>query len=224
MREITFNSINELRNTLQQYNAQLIAVSKTVSADIIRECYYSTKQFAFAENYVDELINKTIALNYLPLEWHFIGSLQTNKCKLIANCVSWVHGITSLRQAQKLNNYRQDNLARLQVLIQVNISHENSKHGLETFNQVVELAKQIETLPNLQLRGLMGMATNTTDQQLILSQFQQLASYQQQLNNHYGFKLDHLSMGMSADYLLALQAGSTMVRIGSSIFGKRSYA
>jgi pyridoxal phosphate enzyme (YggS family) len=219
--------ITEIRQELTQHInngcvASLIAVSKTYPPEAIQEAYHNAQQIAFGENYPQELANKVEQLKNLPLEWHFIGNIQSNKTKLIAENAAWVHTLTNLNHATRLNNQRPDHLMPLQVLIEVNISNESSKHGLSNLAEIIPLAKEINLLPNLKLRGLMGMASATDDVELIKSQFNQLKSYQQQLNEQ-GFNLDQLSMGMSGDYIHALECGATMIRIGSLIFGERNY-
>jgi pyridoxal phosphate enzyme (YggS family) len=219
--------ITKIRQELiQQANnncaASLIAVSKTIAIEAIQEAYHGAQQIAFCENYPQELANKVEQLKNLPLEWHFIGNIQSNKTKLIAENAAWVHTLTNLNHATRLNNQRPDHLPPLQILIEVNISNESSKHGLSNLAEITLLAKEINLLPNLKLRGLMGMASATDDVELIKSQFNQLKDYQQQLNKH-GFNLDQLSMGMSGDYIHALECGATMIRIGSLIFGERNY-
>lgn len=219
--------ITKIRQELTQHTnngctASLIAVSKTYPTEAVQEAYNQTKQLAFGENYPQELASKVEQLKNLPLEWHFIGNIQSNKTKLIAENAAWVHTLTNLNHAMRLSNQRPAQLMPLQVLIEVNISAEVSKHGLNNLAEIISLAKEINLLPNLKLRGLMGMASATQDSELIKAQFKQLKSYQQQLNER-GFNLDQLSMGMSGDYLHAIECGATMIRIGSLIFGERKY-
>ena len=200
----------------------LIAVSKTIAIEAIQEAYHNAQQIAFGENYPQELASKAKQLQNLPLEWHFIGNIQSNKTKLIAENAAWVHTLANINHAKRLNNQRPAHLAPLQVLIEINISNESSKHGLSSFAEITTLAKEINSLPNLKLRGLMGMASATDNIELVKAQFNQLKDYQQQLNEQ-GFNLDQLSMGMSGDYIHALECGATMIRIGSLIFGERNY-
>ncbi len=218
--------IIKIRQELVQYTkssaVNLIAVSKTIAIEAIQEAYHAAQQIAFGENYPQELASKVEQLQNLPLEWHFIGNIQSNKTKLIAENAAWAHTLANTNHAKRLNNQRPAHLAPLQVLIEVNISDEVSKHGLSNFAEIAILAKEINSLPNLKLRGLMGMASATDNIELIKAQFNQLKNYQQQLNEQ-GFNLDQLSMGMSGDYTHALECGATMIRIGSLIFGERNY-
>lgn len=219
--------ITKIREELTQYAndscaVKLIAVSKTYPIENIQEAYNQAQQQVFGENYPQELANKANQLKNLSLEWHFIGNIQSNKTKLIAENAAWVHTLTSINHAKRLNDQRPTNLDPLQVLIEVNISNEQSKHGLNSLEEIILLAHEINWLPNLKLRGLMGMASATDNVELVKSQFNQLKSYQQQLNEQ-GFNLDQLSMGMSGDYRHALECGATMIRIGSLIFGERNY-
>lgn len=219
--------ITKIREELTQYAndscaVKLIAVSKTYPIETIQEAYNQAQQRVFGENYPQELANKANQLKNLSLEWHFIGNIQSNKTKLIAENAAWVHTLTSINHAKRLNDQRPTNLDTLQVLIEVNISNERSKHGLNSLEEIILLAHEINWLPNLKLRGLMGMASATDNVELVKSQFNQLKSYQQQLNEQ-GFNLDQLSMGMSGDYRHALECGATMIRIGSLIFGERNY-
>lgn len=219
--------ITKIREELTQYAndscaVKLIAVSKTYPIENIQEAYNQAQQQVFGENYPQELANKANQLKNLSLEWHFIGNIQSNKTKLIAENAAWVHTLTSINHAKRLNDQRPTNLDTLQVLIEVNISNERSKHGLNSLEEIILLAHEINWLPNLKLRGLMGMASATDNVELVKSQFNQLKSYQQQLNEQ-GFNLDQLSMGMSGDYRHALECGATMIRIGSLIFGERNY-
>ncbi len=218
--------IIKIRQELVQYTkssaVNLIAVSKTIAIEAIQEAYHAAQQIAFGENYPQELASKVEQLQNLPLEWHFIGNIQSNKTKLIAENAAWAHTLANTNHAKRLNNQRPAHLAPLQVLIEVNISDEVSKHGLSNFAEIAILAKEINSLPNLKLRGLMGMASATDNIELIKAQFNQLKNYQQQLNEQ-GFNLDQLSMGMSGDYTHALECGATIIRIGSLIFGERNY-
>lgn len=207
---------------LRSPQVKLIAVSKNFAISTIREAY-AAGQCCFGESYAQELAFKAQQLSALKLEWHFIGKLQSNKTRLIAQYASWVHALTTQQHALRLNNQRPPNLAPLQVLISVNISNEVSKNGLQDFNAIKNLAAEINHLPRLQLRGLMGIASANATAASLRQQFMLLSNYSQQLQSH-GYKLDQLSIGMSDDYPIALECGATMLRIGSKIFGARSYA
>ena len=194
----------------------LIAVSKTFPTGAILAAH-AAGQRSFAENQAQELKAKADELSPLELEWHFIGRLQSNKTQVLAKYATWVHSLTNLKHATRLNQQRPKNLPQLKVLIEVKISPEASKHGLNSFEQVLDLANGIKQLANLELCGLMGMASRTNDQSQIKAEFNQLADFLQRLNQH-GFKLKQLSMGMSQDFALAISCGATIVRIGSKIF------
>ena len=199
----------------------LLAVSKTFPAENVREAWHAGQQ-AFGENYVQEGIDKIAALADLPLHWHFISPLQSNKTRPVAEHFDWVHSIERLKIAERLSAQRPAHLPPLQVCIQVNVSGEASKSGCE-FAEVPVLAEAIRQLPQLQLRGLMCIPEPTEDLQQLRSQFAALRECLQQLNQS-GFQLDTLSMGMSADMETAIAEGATMVRVGTAIFGARSYA
>ena len=199
----------------------LLAVSKTFPAENVREAWQAGQQ-AFGENYVQEGIDKIAALADLPLHWHFIGPLQSNKTRPVAEHFEWVHTIERLKIAERLSAQRPAHLPPLQVCIQVNVSGEASKSGCE-FAEVPALAEAIRQLPRLQLRGLMCIPESTEDLQQLRDQFAALRQCLQQLNQR-GWQLDTLSMGMSADMETAIAEGATMVRVGTAIFGARSYA
>lgn len=197
----------------------LLAVSKTFPAECVREAWQGG-QAAFGENYVQEAVEKIQQLAELPLHWHFIGPLQSNKTRLVAEHFDWVHTVERLKIAERLSAQRPAQLAPLQVCIQVNVSGEASKSGCE-FADVPALARAIQLLPGLQLRGLMCIPEPTEDSEQLRSQFAALRHCLEQLNAS-GLQLDTLSMGMSADLELAIAEGATMVRVGSAIFGARS--
>ncbi len=206
-------------------NLQLLAVSKTFPVSAIVEAAQAG-QLAFGENYVQEAVAKITELRTqhpeFALEWHLIGPIQSNKTRLIASHFDWVHTIDRLEIAERLSRQRPDDLPALNVCIQVNISAEASKSGILP-QQAYELAQQLSRLPRLRLRGLMCIpaASNDTVQQA--QAFRALRLLRDQLEQQ-GMLLDTLSMGMSADYHAAIAEGSTLVRIGSAIFGKRDYA
>lgn len=213
------DSINAVKGMVQ---VELIAVSKTFPQQLIQEAY-ACGQCKFGESYPQELATKAQELIDLNIEWHFIGNIQSNKTRLIAQYSSWVHTITQFQHAKRLNDQRPIDMPPLQVLIEVNLSQESTKSGVNNLDEIIQLATEISSLPKLKLRGLMGMTSNSSDQQLVKTQFQQLTTYLKQLQAHDFDQLDQLSMGMSQDYPLAIEAGATLVRIGSNIFGARTY-
>jgi PLP dependent protein len=205
-------------------SVQLLAVSKTKPVEAILTANQAG-QSTFGENYVQEGVTK---VNYfqqhhpeLELEWHFIGPIQSNKTRLVAESFDWVHTVSRNKIAQRLNDQRPQGKAPLQVLIQVNTSGETSKSGISE-EEVFVLAELISELPNLTLRGLMSIPENVTDYDSQYKAFKQLADLQKKLQAKYS-TVDTLSMGMSGDMGAAIAAGSTIVRIGTAIFGARNY-
>jgi pyridoxal phosphate enzyme (YggS family) len=198
---------------------QLLAVSKRHTAEKIEEAF-ALGQKSFGENYVQELIEKAQQLSHLDIEWHFIGPLQSNKTKPIAETVDWVHTIDRLKIAERLSRQRPKALAPINVCIQDNISNEASKSGVLA-DDVQTHASEIIKLPQLKLRGLMAIPAPHTDFNKQRAEFSKLALLKQTLNKK-GFKLDTLSMGMSGDSEAAIAEGATIIRIGTSIFGRRS--
>lgn len=197
----------------------LLAVSKAQPAERLREAYQAG-QSKFAENYLQEALNKQAELADLAIEWHFIGPIQSNKTQPIAAHFSWVHGVDRLKIAQRLNDARPADLPPLQICLQVNISGEDSKSGVAP-NDLLVLAQAVRALPKLRLRGLMAIPEPSNDVALQHRQFQQMRELLQDLVRQ-GFALDTLSMGMSGDYAIAIEEGATMLRIGSAIFGARA--
>ena len=200
-------------------DVRLLAVSKTWPADCVREAA-AVGQRAFGENYVQEGAEKVDALAGLGLEWHFIGPLQSNKTRLVANRFAWVHSIDRLKIAERLSAQRDAHLPPLEVCIQVNVSGEASKSGVAP-GELPELAHAVAGLPRLRLRGLMAIPEPTSDVALQRARFATLRQLRDQLNAD-GLALDTLSMGMSDDLEAAIAEGSTMVRVGTAIFGSRS--
>jgi PLP dependent protein len=198
--------------------ARLVAVSKTFPAEAIREAH-AAGQTAFGESYVQEALPKLQTLSELALEWHFIGPLQSNKTRQIAAHFDWVHGLDRPHIAQRLSEQRPAGLPPLQVCIQVNVSGEASKHGVEV-GGALALAESIATLPNLRLRGFMAIPEPDLDPTSQHQRFQQVAGLLA-AGRERGLALDTLSMGMSADLEAAIHEGATLVRVGSAIFGDR---
>ncbi|MCW0344790.1 Pyridoxal phosphate homeostasis protein [Pantoea ananatis] len=199
----------------------LLAVSKTKPASAVKEAA-AAGQIDFGENYVQEGVEKIQSLTSHPaLTWHFIGPLQSNKSRLVAEHFAWCHTVDRLKIAQRLNDQRPEHLPPLNVLIQVNISDENSKSGI-MLEAVAGLAQDILTMPRLRLRGLMAIPAPEEDYQRQLAVCQQMADAFDQLKQQVS-DVDTLSLGMSDDMEAAIAAGSTMVRIGTAIFGARDY-
>jgi len=201
-----------------QQETQLIAVSKKFSEELIREAYLSGQKH-FGENYVQEATNKIDKLSDLPLEWHYIGPIQSNKTGQIATKFDWVHSVDRLKIAQRLSQARSASGSSLKICLQVNISEEESKQGCSVAD-LVELAQSVERLPNLEFRGLMTMPRAKASNQDIVDTFRRLAELKNALNQE-GLKLDVLSMGMSDDLEIGIQEGATFVRVGRGIFGNR---
>ncbi|HZW25003.1 MAG TPA: YggS family pyridoxal phosphate-dependent enzyme [Gallionella sp.] len=198
---------------------ELLAVSKTFPADAVREAY-AAGQRRFAENYLQEGVDKIAALRDLHIEWHFIGPIQSNKTRPIAEHFAWAHGIDRLKVAERLSSQRPAGLPPLQVCLQVNVSGEDSKSGVAP-EEAVTLAVQVAKLPNLKLRGLMAIPAPSDDVATQRAAFAQLRALLEQLRLA-GLQLDTLSMGMSHDFPAAIAEGATLVRIGTAIFGVRS--
>ena len=198
--------------------ARLLAVSKTWPAATLRTAWAAGLRH-FGENYVQEAVTKITELADLAIEWHFIGPLQSNKTREVAENFAWVHSVDRLKIAQRLAEQRPAHRPALQVCLQVNVSGETSKSGLSP-EELPALARAVVRLPGLQLRGLMAIPEATEDQHLLRSRFALLRNLLEQLNAE-GMSLDTLSMGMSHDYPLAIAEGATWIRVGSAIFGQR---
>lgn len=197
----------------------LLAVSKTKSCDVIQEAI-DAGQYQFGENYLQEGIEKTAYFSHRQdLIWHFIGALQSNKSRLVAEHFDWCHTIDRLKIAQRLNNQRPANKSPLNVLIQINISDEISKSGIAP-DELDKLATEIVLLPNLKLRGLMAIPAPNNELSQQMAIFRSMENLFNQLKKQYP-DIDTLSMGMTADLDIAIACGSTLVRIGTAIFGSR---
>lgn len=197
---------------------RLLAVSKTFDQQSVRHAW-AAGQRRFAENYLQEALEKINALQDLAIEWHFIGPIQSNKTRAIAENFAWVHSVERLKIAQRLSDQRPDTLPPLQICLQINISGEDSKSGIPP-EQCAELAAQVQSLPRLKLRGLMTVPARHVMVEQQQRSFQQLRQLLEQLNQQ-GMQLDTLSMGMSQDYPVAIAEGATLIRIGSALFGQR---
>jgi pyridoxal phosphate enzyme (YggS family) len=200
-------------------SVQLLAVSKTFGAGAVRQAH-AEGQLAFGENYIQEGVDKILALQELPLEWHCIGPIQSNKTRLVAEHFEWVHAIDRLKIAQRLSEQRPSGKAPLQVCIQVNVDGGANKSGVLP-DEALALARQVSALPHLRLRGIMSIPELAMDFVAACAVHARAKALFDDLNAA-GLALDTLSMGMTADLEAAVQAGSTMVRVGSAIFGSRS--
>ncbi|CDZ77670.1 pyridoxal phosphate enzyme, YggS family [Legionella massiliensis] len=198
---------------------QLMAVSKGQPANAIREAF-ATGLVNFGENYLQEAQAKMHSLADLALNWHFIGPIQSNKVQAIAENFSWVHSLDREKIAKLLAQHRPESLPALNLCLQVNLDNEESKSGLAP-QQVAELARQVQQLPRLRLRGLMAIPKPQSDEQQQYESLLRLTRLFNQLNKDLNLSMDTLSMGMSDDIVAAIRAGSTMLRIGRAIFGER---
>jgi len=196
----------------------LIAVSKTFGADAVAAAH-ACGQRVFGENYVQEAVDKIVALASLGLEWHFIGPIQSNKTRQIAENFAWVHSVDRAKIAERLSAARPAALAPLQVCIQINIGDENTKSGVAPADALA-LARAIAALPRLKLRGLMTIPPASDEPAQQRRYFAELRKLKEQLVTA-GVALDTLSMGMSADLEAAIAEGATLVRVGTAIFGQR---
>lgn len=199
-------------------SVQLLAVSKTHPSQSLREMYQAGQR-SFGENYLQEALTKIDELQDLEIEWHFIGHVQRNKTKHLAEKFDWVHGVDRLIIAERLSSQRMDSRKPLNICIQVNIDGQDSKDGCQP-DEIAELVKQISQLPNIRLRGLMVIpapenSVAFADAKTLFEQVKSLHARPQDW--------DTLSMGMSGDLDAAIAAGSTMVRVGTALFGARDY-
>ncbi|WP_136418845.1 YggS family pyridoxal phosphate-dependent enzyme [Herbaspirillum sp. ST 5-3] len=204
---------------------RLLAVSKTFGADAVIAAAQAGQR-AFGENYLQEALDKMSAVHVarpdLLLEWHFIGPIQSNKTRPIAEHFDWVHSVEREKIAQRLSEQRPAHLPPLNICLQVNISGEASKSGVAP-DEVLELAKRVADLPRLKLRGLMAIPEPEGDIDRQRVPFRKVRMLLDELRAH-GLDMDTLSMGMSADLVAAVEGGATIVRIGTAIFGQRHYA
>ncbi|MDO3628809.1 YggS family pyridoxal phosphate-dependent enzyme [Mucilaginibacter sp. BT774] len=217
------DNIKRLKNETETIKVQLIAVSKTKSEEEIKEAY-DAGQRVFGENMVQELVDK---YEHLPkdIEWHLIGHLQSNKVKYIAPFISMIQSVDSLKLLQEIDKHAQKHSRVIDCLLQVYIADEETKYGLG-FDEIIELLRSEEftVLKNVRIRGLMGIATNTENEKQINEEFYELKTFFDGIKQSFFRKdgsFDTLSMGMSSDYKLAIEQGSNMVRLGSTIFGQR---
>jgi len=214
-----------IENACQQYgresnNITLLAVSKTRPVEALRQAIEAGQQ-CFGENYLQESLEKIAALKPQKLEWHFIGPIQSNKTRPIAESYDWVHSVDRLKIAQRLSEQRPQQLALLNICLQVNVDGEASKSGC-SLDELPELVARVVTLPGIRLRGLMAIPQAHTEFEQQRRSFRLLREAMTALQQQ-GYELDTLSMGMSGDLEAAIAEGATIVRIGTDIFGPRNY-
>lgn len=196
----------------------LVAVSKFQPVEAL-QTIYDAGQRVFGENRVQEMVEKKPQLPD-DIQWHCIGTLQTNKVKYIAPFVSLIHSVDSMKLLAEIDKQAKKNNRVIECLLEIFIAQEETKHGL-SFAEAEEILAQQNTLPNIKIVGLMGMASNTGNKEQVRAEFKSLSSFYFKLYKLYNFR--NLSMGMSSDYKIAIEEGSNMVRIGSSIFGTRPH-
>ena len=215
-----YNNIIKIKSELLSH-VTLVAVSKTKPNELINQAYLAG-QIDFGENYVQELVDKHQELPK-DIRWHFIGHLQTNKVKLIAPFVNLIHGVDSLKLLEEINKQAQKNNRIINCLLQIYIAQEDSKFGL-SFDECKELLQSNSylNLKNICVGGFMAMASNTDNNEQIKKEFLSLKKFHESMVT-IQLPLNILSFGMSSDYQLAIECGSNMIRIGSSIFGERNY-
>ncbi len=216
-------NIQFIQNQIQSKQVKLIAVSKTKPIEMLMEAYESGFK-CFGENYVQELVEKQ---DKMPkdIDWHFIGHLQSNKVKYIAPFVHLIHSVDSFKLLQEINKQALKNNRTIDCLLQIHIAQEETKSGMEEEECLDILHKQLsdEKLTNVRIIGLMGMTTLTEDSEQIRQEFRKLKDFYGKAQQLFP-NLHTLSMGMSGDYMIAIEEGSNMIRVGSKIFGERIYA
>jgi pyridoxal phosphate enzyme (YggS family) len=216
----TFLSVKEtllLRNKSED-SVKIIAVSKKKSKELISEAYRCGIK-NFGENYLQEALEKKESLKGKKIIWHFIGSIQSNKCKEIAENFDWVHTVDRIKTARLLSKYCPKDKT-INILIQINIDCEESKSGVLE-EDLMDLAKEIDSLNNLILKGIMVIPKNDTSEELLKNSFNKTFLLSKKLQSKL-IDADEISMGMTNDYKLAIESGSTMIRIGTGIFGERN--
>ncbi len=216
-------NLNQIKSTIPKH-VTLVAVSKTKPLEALQEAYDSGQRI-FGENKIQEMTQKWEVLPK-DIEWHMIGNLQRNKVKYMAEYVSLIHGVDSFKLLQEINKQAIKHSRIIDCLLQIKIAQEDSKAGM-TFEEakVILHSDEFSSLKNIKITGLMGMASFTDNQEQVTSEFNYLSNSFNDLKEikTYNCELKTISMGMSGDYELAINCGSTMVRVGSSIFGVRNY-
>lgn len=228
MTPLISNRLNQIQKQIEQAaqlshrdakEIRLLAVSKTQSFDSIKTLYdLGIKNFA--ENRVQEALPKIMEAQQTDIIWHFIGTIQSNKTKQIAEHFSWVQSLSDHRHAERLNDQRPAHLPPINICLQFNVSQEANKSGVKELEALIKLAEYVTHLPRLRLRGLMALPLQTEDTHLQREQFARMDEIFVMMQAR-GFPLDVLSMGMSNDFSIAIQEGATMIRIGSALFSKR---
>ncbi len=219
---VNISAYQSIQASLANQEVSLIAVSKTKPNEDLMELY-ALGQRAFGENYVQELVDKAAALPK-DIEWHFIGHLQSNKVKYIAPFVHLIHGVDGEKLLQEINKQAVKQGRVIDCLLQVHIAEEDTKFGFDEASLMELLqSERLANYPNVQVKGLMGMASFSDDTNQVQQEFKQLKKCFDLAKNSIGVTCSILSMGMSGDYELAIQEGSNMVRIGSLLFGARNY-
>ena len=217
------SALQDITKIAKGKNALLVAISKTKSVDDIK-VVYDAGQRVFGENKVQELVLK---YELLPkdIQWHMVGNMQTNKVKYIAPFISLIHSVDSLKLAIEINKQALKNNRIIDILLEIHIAAETNKSGFSEEELIDHLdIKAFDALKNIRIVGIMGMATNTKSQILIKNEFSGLKSFFDEVKAtyfKYALEFKELSMGMSGDYVIALEEGSTMIRVGSAIFGER---
>lgn len=208
----------EIKSKRKKNSVTLLAVSKAQNINKIKDAYkYGQKDFG--ENYLQESINKINNLKDLNINWHFIGNIQSNKSRLIAENFSWVHSIDKISTLEKINNFRKNLDSNLNICIQINLDEENTKSGIK-IDEVENFLEKASGFENINIRGLMAIPKYQENNSEQYNSFMKIRILFDSLIQK-GYKLDTLSIGMSADYESAISAGSTIVRIGTAIFGER---
>jgi len=224
-------NISQIHNDIQEASAinafaekiTLVAVSKGQSFNKIIEAF-NVGILNFGENYLQEALDKKKQLEKLPIQWHFLGPIQSNKCKLIAENFNWVHSVDRIKVMKLLNDNRPSNVPPLNICIQINTSGEETKSGIPIKDakiQLIELIQALKELPKLKLRGIMSIPSNTENIKQVVDEFKAMHILYSELKNEIN-TIDTLSMGMSSDFKLAIEYGSNLVRIGTAIFGARA--
>ncbi len=231
MMSIISKNIFEIHQSIQEASSinsshekiTLVAVSKGQPFNKIIEAF-DIGILNFGENYLQEALDKKIQLQKFPIQWHFLGPIQSNKCKLITENFDWVHSIDRIKVMRLLNDFRPSNLTPLNICIQINTSGEDTKSGIPIKNanyDLVSLIQELKELPRLKLRGIMSIPSNTENINQVIDELKSMYTLYTELKNQIN-TVDTLSMGMSNDYKLAIKYGSNLVRIGTAIFGIRA--